>query len=77
MLICNEHPSGVNPMAVESGSAVEWASWLAALLGLWVLVSPFALGTPSSGSSAYWSDIAAGVIILVLAAYVAYQIRSG
>lgn len=54
----------------------EWTSWLAALLGLWVLVSPFALGEPPSGANAYYSDIAAGVLVLVLAAYAAYDIRT-
>lgn len=63
-------------VTAETGSLAKWSSWLAALVGLWVLVSPFVLtGTIASGT-AMWSNVVAGVLVLVLAAYGAYEHRS-
>lgn len=58
----------------ESGPLAKWASWLAAVVGLWVLVSPFVLGGTIASGVAMWSNVAAGVVIAVLSAYGAYAI---
>lgn len=60
----------------ESGSLAKWASWLAALVGLWVLVSPFVLSGPVTSGTAMWSNVVAGIVVLVLAAYGAFELRS-
>lgn len=53
-----------------------WTSWLAALFGLWVVISPFALQGEIGAAPALYSNVVAGLAILVLAAYGAYWIRS-
>lgn len=63
-------------VTTESGSLAKWANWIAALIGLWVLVSPFILSGSIAEGSALWSTVAAGLVILILAAYGAYSIRT-
>lgn len=58
------------------GSIAKWLSWLAALVGLWVLASPFVLSGPIASGTAMWSNVVAGIVIAVLAAYGAYTIRT-
>lgn len=71
--MATEQPSSVT---TESGSLAKWASWLAGLVGLWVLVSPFVLeGTITEGNP-MWSNVVGGLVILVLGAYGAFAIRS-
>lgn len=63
-------------VTTETGSLAAGASGLAALVGLWVLVSPFVLSGPFASGTAMWSTVVAGVLIAVLAAYGAYAIRT-
>ncbi|ARS88325.1 SPW repeat protein [Natrarchaeobaculum aegyptiacum] len=56
---------------------------LVALLGLWVLVSPFAMagefaidGLEVAGEGLIWSSVVAGILTAILAAYIAYDARS-
>jgi hypothetical protein len=44
----------------------SWPSWVNAILGLWVLVSPWALNRAME-SAAMWNSVITGVVIVVLA----------
>lgn len=57
------------------------AGWLAALVGIWVLISPFFWGATSGtglwgggGAWLYWSNVISGIVIAILAGY---SVRSG
>lgn len=71
-------------MATEQASATtsepallaKWSSWLAALVGLWVFVSPFVLTGPIASGTAMWSALLSGIAILVLGAFGAYELRT-
>lgn len=63
-------------LSTESGSLAKWASWVAALVGLWVLVSPFALAGDITGGAPMASNVIAGLVILVLSAFGAYALRT-
>lgn len=55
--------------AVSTGSAS-----LVALLGLWMIVAPFvvfAVGT----AAMFWSNVVTGVLVTIMAVYVAYEGR--
>lgn len=60
-----------------TNSAGEWSGWVAALAGLWILVSPFVLGGVIQEGAAMWSNAAAGVVALILAAYAGYSLHTG
>lgn len=45
---------------------MKWLSWATMALGIWLIVSPFLLGYWRV-SSALWSQIAAGVIVGLIA----------
>ena len=47
-----------------SGSAGPWASWVDALIGVWLIVSPWVYGY--SGSRWEWNSIVIGIIMAVL-----------
>ncbi len=71
--------SGFAAYAIRTGaetaafSTPEIAAWLAALVGLWVLVSPFVLsGTIASGTP-MWSSVGAGIVVAILAGYVGFE----
>jgi len=56
------------------------AAALAALLGLWLVASPFMFGADAGTTEAvnemgFWNDIVIGLIALALGAYSAYEIR--
>lgn len=53
----------------------EWGGWLAALLGLWLLVSPFVLSGPITAGAPMGSTVVAGVLVAVLAAYAGYDLH--
>lgn len=60
----------------------DWFSAIAALLGLWAVVSPFALSVPESFAVAdlgafTWSNVVIGLAVLLLAGYVAYRLYEG
>ncbi len=44
--------------------------WIAAVVGLWLIVSPFILGTAVI-TAAIWNDIIVGIIVLILGAWAA------
>jgi hypothetical protein len=61
------------------------AGWLAALIGIWVLITPFFWGATGSGGGwwggggawLYWSNIISGIVIAILAGYAAQSGNSG
>jgi hypothetical protein len=52
----------------------EWEEWVNAVIGLWLIVSPWVLGF-SGLAAAMWNFVAVGVIVAVLAAWAAYMAR--
>lgn len=72
--MATERQSTVSSPSVSLG---KYASWLAALVGLWVLVSPFVISGSFGGGTAMYSTIVSGVVVLVLSAFGAYSVRSG
>jgi len=58
---------------LPTGTPVEWAGWLAALAGLWLIASPFVLSGDIGSTQPMYSTIGAGVIALVLAAFNGYE----
>lgn len=53
---------------------------VAALLGLWLIATPFMLGadagvTDTTNDFAFWNDIIVGLLAFALGAYSAYEIR--
>jgi len=71
--MATEQPSTVT---AKSGSLAKWGSWLAGLVGLWVLASPFVLTGEIAEGTPMWSNVVGGLAILILGAYGAYTIRS-
>lgn len=57
-------------------SLAKWTSYLTALVGLWVLVSPFVLTGAITEGTVMWSNVVAGVLIVVLGAFSAYELRT-
>lgn len=62
-------------VTTESGSLAKWASWLAGVVGLWVLASPFVLDGAVGSGAPMWSNVAGGAIALILAAYAGYVLH--
>ena len=63
-----------------STGSESMAVWIVALLGLWVLVTPFFLGPTTgqgwwdfSGNWLYWSNIVTGAVIAAVAGYAGYS----
>lgn len=44
----------------------NWASWIDLLLGIWLIIAPFAIGY-SAISAALWNDIILGIAVVVFA----------
>jgi hypothetical protein len=61
-----------------SGSAkAEW-SWANVVLGIWLIISPFALGA-SSNATVVWHNVIAGIVVALLAlsrAFVRHPMQS-
>lgn len=55
----------------------KWSSWVAGLLGLWVLVSPFLLTGEIAEAPGLYSNVVAGLVVFVLAIYAAFWVRTG
>ena len=51
---------------IESDLRSNWAGWTSAILGIWLIISPFALAYPSN-SPAMWNDVVAGIVLLFIA----------
>jgi hypothetical protein len=49
-----------------SGSAKADWSWANVILGLWLIISPFALGA-SSSATVVWHNVIAGIVVALLA----------
>lgn len=65
------------PTVTATGpSFAKWSSWLAALVGLWVLASPFVLTGSIATGTAFWSTVGAGILVVVLATFGAYATRT-
>lgn len=64
------------PVTTGNESSAKWTSWLAALVGLWVLVTPFVLSGPIGTGTVFWSNVVGGAIVAIFAAYTAYTLRS-
>lgn len=47
-----------------AGATGPWASWVDALIGVWLIISPWVYGY--SGTSWEWNSIVVGVIMLIL-----------
>ena len=60
-----------------TSSSGEWSGWIAALAGLWIVVSPFIVGGTIDAGTTLWSNVVAGAVVLVLAAYTGYYLHSG
>lgn len=58
---------------LPTGSLTEWAGWIAALAGLWLLVSPFVLSGSFGSGAPMYSTVVAGLIALVLGAWNGYE----
>lgn len=61
---------------MEANSPHEFAGWIAAVAGVWIAVSPFALTETVGADALTWSNVVAGVLAVVLAAYVGYFLHS-
>lgn len=64
--------AGYGVLQSASEGAVVWASGLAALLGLWMIVTPFVYGV---ASAMMWSGIVSGIVVAVLSGYSAYDLN--
>lgn len=53
----------------------EGASWTNVVLGVWLVIAPFALGY-SATTAAMWNDIVVGLVVLALGAWSAISVRS-
>lgn len=53
---------------IGEGYKIAWPSWVNALIGLWLIIAPFALGY-SFVSNAVGNDVLLGIIVAVLATW--------
>jgi hypothetical protein len=54
--------------------AQEWEEWTNLVIGIWLVVAPWALGF-GSNAVATWNTLVVGVLIFALAAWELYDIR--
>jgi hypothetical protein len=57
----------------EAATGSTWPGWVAVILGLWVIVTPFFLGGGSANAFNWllWSNIVSGLLIAIFAGFVA------
>ena len=55
--------------AARFGGARPWTAWLAALIGIWMIISPWVYGF--AGEAWMWNAIVIGIIILCLGVWAA------
>ncbi|WP_435100123.1 SPW repeat protein [Arhodomonas sp. AD133] len=48
----------------------RWRDWLMLLFGLWMIVSPFVLGSTAIGGAVVWNPVIIGIAVAVFAAAV-------
>jgi hypothetical protein len=78
---CRWTPGAAEYRAYEHRSAhlgsgaAECSGWIAALAGLWVLITPSALSGSITAGTIMWSNVIVGVIAAILAAYAGYAIE--
>ena len=53
----------------------SWPSWIMGIMGVWLVIAPFAMGFPS-GSAAMWSDVVLGILLAVLGTVTALTVAS-
>ncbi len=58
--------AGIAGMTARGTNAGRSVNWLAALVGLWLIVSVFVLSGSVSSGLPYWSNIISGIIVAVL-----------
>lgn len=51
-------------------------NWINAILGLWLIIAPFSLGY-STHAEPFWNGIIVGLVVAVLAGYLALQEGKG
>ncbi len=51
---------------------MKWAQWINALIGVWLIISPWTLGY-SQDSGALWFSIIVGAILLIVSIWAAVQ----
>jgi hypothetical protein len=54
----------------------EWEEWIAAALGVWLVISPWVLGFAAM-AAALWTHIVLGVVIAVLALWRGWNVHQG
>lgn len=57
-----------------SGATGPWASWLDALIGVWMIISPWVYGY--AGQAWMWNSIVVGIIMIVLGVWSALASNS-
>lgn len=62
--------------AADPTSGRRYATGLAALLGLWMIASPFVFAL-ETGTALFWSDVVAGILVAVLSGYDTYETGAG
>lgn len=61
--------------AVALFQLLQWEEWTNAVVGIWVVVSPWALGF-SGLTAATWNAVIVGVLVLCLAGWDLYEISA-
>lgn len=57
-----------------NGSSGPWASWLNALIGVWLIISPWVYGYAGTGFE--WNTIIVGIIMIILGVWSAIATQS-
>lgn len=56
----------------QSNRSISWPSWVNLLIGIWLVLAPFALGY-SASTVTMWNEILTGIVIIALAAFAAFS----
>lgn len=59
---------------VSRARNVQWLSWVNAVLGVWLILSPFIFGA-SGNTRVLYNEIIVGIVVVVLAAWSALSTR--
>jgi len=62
-------------MPIEPGTPGKYVTWLLALVGVWILLSPFIYSATISGA-AMNNSFGSGIVVLFLTGYLVDAIRS-